>query len=267
MAGKVEPSGTTDGAPRNAKVILGSLILVAAVANLNLSVANVALPSIGKSFDSSQTMLDLIAVGYSLGLAASVLWFGALGDRYGRKMMIVLGMLLAIPASLVAGFAPSDTVLFGARDRGRPVGRSGLSDDARAHHGPLGGRPGTHACHRCLVGAGRRHGHARPAHLRLPARSTSSGAPSSSSPSRWRCWPCTWPGGTSRPTSTRPREPVDNLGGVLSAVMIGALVIALNFITVPAMQTLAVGLLVLAVVVLIAVPVRVSGAPPTRSTT
>ena len=91
------------------------LILVAAVANLNLSVANVALPDIGKAFDSSQTMLDLIAVGYSLGLAASVLWFGALGDRYGRKLMILAGMLLSIPACLVAGFAPSDTVLFGAR--------------------------------------------------------------------------------------------------------------------------------------------------------
>jgi hypothetical protein len=44
---------------------------VAAVANLNLSVANVALPSIGAHFDSSQTTLDLIAVGYSLGLACS----------------------------------------------------------------------------------------------------------------------------------------------------------------------------------------------------
>jgi MFS family permease len=88
---------------------------VAAVANLNLSVANVALPSISSSFDSSQTMLDLIAVGPALGLAASALWFGALGDGYGRKMMIVLGMLLAVPASLVAGFAPSDTAHQGVR--------------------------------------------------------------------------------------------------------------------------------------------------------
>ena len=114
-AAKTGPADAASGAPPNARMVLGSLILVAAVANLNLSVANVALPSIGQSFDSSQTTLDLIAVAYSLGLAASVLWFGALGDRYGRKMMIVLGMLLAVPASLVAGFAPSDTVLFGAR--------------------------------------------------------------------------------------------------------------------------------------------------------
>lgn len=58
--------------PARAKLVLISLILVAAVANLNLSVANVALPDIGESFDSSQTALNLIAVAYSLGLAASV---------------------------------------------------------------------------------------------------------------------------------------------------------------------------------------------------
>jgi MFS family permease len=95
--------------------VLATLILVATVANLNLSVANVALPSIAQAFDSTQTMLDLVAVGYSLGLAASVLYLGALGDRYGRKLMLVLGTALAIPASLLAAFAPTDTVLFAAR--------------------------------------------------------------------------------------------------------------------------------------------------------
>src|SRR5208282_472365 len=53
-------------------LVLTSLILAAAVANLNLAVANVALPTIGAAFDASQTALDLVAVGYSLGLAASV---------------------------------------------------------------------------------------------------------------------------------------------------------------------------------------------------
>jgi MFS transporter, DHA2 family, multidrug resistance protein len=95
--------------------VLASLIAVAAVANLNLAVANVALPDIGKAFDASQTALDLIAVGYSLGLASSVLYLGALGDRHGRKLMLLLGTLLAIPASLLAALAPSVTVLILAR--------------------------------------------------------------------------------------------------------------------------------------------------------
>src|SRR5678815_5489818 len=105
----VTPSDGT--APERAGLVLGALILVAGVANLNLAVANVALPDIGESFDSSQTTLNLIAVAYSLGLAASVLWLGALGDRYGRKLMAVLGLCLSIPASLVAGFAGSDEIL------------------------------------------------------------------------------------------------------------------------------------------------------------
>ena len=66
--------------PDKANLVLLALILVAAVANLNLAVENVALPSIGKAFDASQTELNLIEVGYSLGLAAVLLcgilvWF------------------------------------------------------------------------------------------------------------------------------------------------------------------------------------------------
>src|SRR5262245_54638874 len=91
---------STSEAPARAGIVLATLIIVAAVANLNLAVANVALPDIGRAFDSGQVTLDLIAVGYSLGLAASVLWFGAVGDRYGRKTMLVGGIALSIPACL-----------------------------------------------------------------------------------------------------------------------------------------------------------------------
>ena len=101
--------------PKRAGLVLATLILVAGVANLNLAVANVALPDIGKAFDAGQTMVDLIAVGYSLGLAASVLYLGAVGDRYGRKSLLVLGMALTIPISVLAALAPSAEVLFLAR--------------------------------------------------------------------------------------------------------------------------------------------------------
>lgn len=108
------PAGGPSG-PEHAGLVLVALILVAAVANLNLAVANVALPDIGKAFNAGQTVLDLVAVGYSLGLAASVLYLGAVGDRYGRKAMLLMGTAVAIPASLLAAFAPTTGVLFAAR--------------------------------------------------------------------------------------------------------------------------------------------------------
>lgn len=105
----------TSTTPARAPLVLLALILGATVANLNLAVANVALPDIGRAFDASQTQLNLVAVGYSLGLAASVLYLGAIGDRYGRKRMLLAGVVLSIPACLVAAWAPSVEVLVAAR--------------------------------------------------------------------------------------------------------------------------------------------------------
>jgi DHA2 family multidrug resistance protein-like MFS transporter len=90
------------GAPRQAGLVLGTLIVVSAVANMPLAMANVARPSLGTYFNASQTQLNLVAVGYSLGPAMSVLWLGALGDRYGRKLLLPTGVILAMPAVLIA---------------------------------------------------------------------------------------------------------------------------------------------------------------------
>ena len=114
MTASAAPKGEST-APARAGLVLGALIAVAAVANLGLAVANVALPSIGDHFDASQTALNLIAVGYSLGLAASVLYLGAVGDRYGRKLLLVLGMVLTVPADCLAAWAPNENVLIVAR--------------------------------------------------------------------------------------------------------------------------------------------------------
>jgi DHA2 family multidrug resistance protein-like MFS transporter len=108
-------AASAGAAPARAGLVLISLILVESVANMNLAVANVALPDIGKAFDSGQAAIDLIAVGFSLGLACSVLYLGALGDRYGRKMMLMLGVALSVPACLLSAYAPTDGVLIAAR--------------------------------------------------------------------------------------------------------------------------------------------------------
>ena len=157
--------------PDRQGLVLLALILVAAVANLNLAVANVALPDIGKAFNASQSALDLVAVGYSLGLASSVLYLGALGDRYGRKMMLILGTFLAIPASILAASAEQHR----RADRGahprRPRGRHGLPDHAGPDHGAVV-RPGTDQVDRALVGPRSRDLLARAARVGRPARAS-----------------------------------------------------------------------------------------------
>jgi MFS transporter, DHA2 family, multidrug resistance protein len=234
-------------APERAGLVLVALILVAAVANLNLSVANVALPDIGESFDSSQTTLDLIAVGYSLGLAASVLWLGALGDRYGRKLMIVLGMGLSIPASLVAGFAPSDTVLFIARIVGglsagmaypttlaliTALWSGPARTKAIALWSALGG--GVALLGPVVAGALLEYFDWGSVFLvTLPLVAIALPLAIYAVPSH----------------VNETTDPVDNLGGLLSALLVGTLIVSINFLPVPNEQALAVGLLVVAIVV------------------
>jgi len=96
-------------------LVLATLILGASVANLNMSVANVALPTIDRDLGATQTQLDLVAVGFTLGLAASVLYLGALADRHGRKLMLLLGLALSIPAAALAAWSGDVNVLVLAR--------------------------------------------------------------------------------------------------------------------------------------------------------
>ena len=251
------PSGASaeSAGPARPAAVLGTLILVAAIANLPLAVANVALPSIGLAFDASQTQLNLVAVGYSLGLAASVLWLGAIGDRYGRKSMLLFGVLLSLPACLVAAWAPSIEVLIGARVVG------GLAAGMAY--------PTTLALITALWGTG-------PGRTRSIALwSAIGGAVSALGPliagllleHFW--WgsvflvtlpliviavPMVWvviPAHVHETTDS-----VDNLGGLLSAVLVGAVILAINFAAVPDSGTLVLGLVIVAAAAVVGFVIR-----------
>src|ERR1700741_668447 len=246
-----EPRG---GAPARAGHVVSALIAVAAVANRGLAVAHVALPSIGTTFDASQTALNLVAVGYSLGLAASVLYFGAVGDRYGRKLLLVLGMILTIPADCLAAWAPSIEVLFGARVLG------GLAAGMAY--------PTTLALITALWS-----GPARTKSIALWA--ATGGAIASLGPL------CAgvllehyWWGSVFLITLplalvalvmalrlvpshvNEGTEPVDHIGGVLSIALVGALILGINFAAVPNETTLILSLFIVTVMALIAFVIR-----------
>jgi MFS family permease len=240
------PAGAASGAPDKAGLVLLSLILVAAVANLNLSVANVALPDIGVAFDASQVALNLVAVGYSLGLAASVLWLGALGDRYGRKLMLTLGVVLSVPACILAAMAPTIEVLilariFGGLSAGMAYPTT-LALIAALWSGP--GRTRSIALWSALGGAIAALGPLIAGFLLLSSSWSS-------------VFVVTLPLAVVALVMAlkfvpahinETTEPVDNLGGILSAVLVGAAILAINFWPVPGMGTLTLVLVAIAVV-------------------
>jgi DHA2 family multidrug resistance protein-like MFS transporter len=240
--------------PARAGLVLTALIVVAGVANLNLSVANVALPDIGKHFDASQTTLDLIAVGYSLGLACSVLWLGAVGDRYGRKLMLVLGTGLAIPMSLLAAYAPSDDFLFVARVGGGIAAGMAypttLALIAALWQGP--GRTKSIALWSALGGAIASLGPLLSGFLlehfywgsvflvTIPLALVAVVL-------AWWLVPA---------HVNESTQPVDNLGGLLSLVLVGSLILSINFAPVPNEGKLTLSLGVIALAALVAFFIR-----------
>jgi EmrB/QacA subfamily drug resistance transporter len=224
--------------------------VVAAVANLPLAMANVALPSIGAHFNASQTQLNLVAVGYSLGLACSVLWLGAVGDRYGRKQIAVLGVILAMPAALLSAFAPTIQVLiFGRLFGGFAAGMAYPTTLAliAALWGPGPGRTHAIALWAAIGGAINACGPLLSGLLltRYPWNSIF-----------FVVLPIAvlalilalrfLPSHVNETT-----EPVDNLGGILSLVLVGTFILAINFAPVAALRTLVLGLLVIAAIALV----------------
>ncbi len=164
----VEP--VTWGSPA-ARWILLATVVGSGIAFLDMTVVNVALPTIGAELGASVADLQWILNGYTLTLASLILIGGSLGDRFGRRRIFVVGVIWFAVASLLCALAPTTETLVAARalqgiggalltpgslailqatfapnDRGRAVGAwSGLTGIAAAV-GPLVGG--------WLVGAG-----------------------------------------------------------------------------------------------------------------
>ena len=72
---------------------------------LDNTVVNVALPSIARSFHVQQSELEWVVVGYALSFATFMLTGGKLADRYGRRRLFIIGLIIFTGASLACGLA------------------------------------------------------------------------------------------------------------------------------------------------------------------
>src|SRR5689334_17758380 len=82
---------------------------------LETTVVNVALPDVGRGLDASLTGLQWSVNAFTLTLSGFILLGGALGDRFGRRRIYLIGMAWFAVASLLCGVAESVGWLIAAR--------------------------------------------------------------------------------------------------------------------------------------------------------
>ncbi len=95
--------------------LLLATVLGSALAGIDATVVNLALPAIGADLDVGFAALQWTITAYTLTLASLILLAGALGDRYGRRRIFIVGVSWFALASMLCGAAPSAGWLIAAR--------------------------------------------------------------------------------------------------------------------------------------------------------
>lgn len=94
---------------------LGVLVLPSFMVGIDATVLNVALPSLVRELGASTSQLQWITTAYSLVFAGLLLTAGSLGDRFGRKRALMLGLVIFGLGSALCAYSPSAIVLIAAR--------------------------------------------------------------------------------------------------------------------------------------------------------
>jgi len=94
---------------------LGALTLAVLAVGLDGTVLSVALPTLATALHASESDLQWFSSGYLLVLAAMMLPMGLLGDRYGRKKVMLIALALFGAGSAACAFAPSAGAFIAAR--------------------------------------------------------------------------------------------------------------------------------------------------------
>lgn len=115
MTDTAPPTTTAPAVPRRTWLALAVLILGVAMALLDTTIVNVALPTIRTSIDASEATLSWIISGYALAYGLALIPAGRIGDRIGHKWVFITGLTLFTLASLACGLAQDSSQLIVAR--------------------------------------------------------------------------------------------------------------------------------------------------------
>lgn len=101
--------------PTHPNLVIVTMCLAVVLAIAGVAGLTVAIPSIGAALGATQSELQWILDAFALTLAALLLPMGALGDRFGRRRMMLIGFVVFVGASLWATWAGSIGELIAAR--------------------------------------------------------------------------------------------------------------------------------------------------------
>ncbi|NLU14360.1 MAG: MFS transporter [Serratia liquefaciens] len=104
-----------DSPPANLRGILASLSLSMLVSSLGASIANVGLPTLAQALNSSFQAVQWVVIVYLLAVTTSIIAMGRLGDRMGRRRLLLTGIALFTLASGFCAVAPGIWLLLAAR--------------------------------------------------------------------------------------------------------------------------------------------------------
>jgi EmrB/QacA subfamily drug resistance transporter len=96
-------------------LLITATVLASLVGFLDAYVAIVAVPAIKRDLGGSATALQFVVTGYLLTVASFLLLSGALADRFGRRRVLEVGLLIMLLASVLCSLAPSVGWLIAAR--------------------------------------------------------------------------------------------------------------------------------------------------------
>src|ERR671937_668645 len=94
---------------------LGVVLIAVFMQLMDISIVNVAIPSIQRDLDASYSQVQWVLAGYQLAFAVVLITGGRLGDIFGRKRLFLLGMTGFTLASALCGLAQNPEMLIGSR--------------------------------------------------------------------------------------------------------------------------------------------------------